>query len=678
MQSLDDFEPLEYYTKVLKGAFQKNAEEYFDALVKKSGVSPEENAKTVARYNAAAAKADAAEKKLSTGKAVRVCVILLLVAALIAGAVFLYLSVTQGTWLHILIMVLCIGLAVVLIVLLCTKIKRMIETRQKKYEAAVSKANAVKAEAYEQMRPLHELFTFNMTRELIEKTEPDIRIDDYFDVKTFDLMSRKYGLHDNADESSSTVCVLSGTVEGNPFLYERDLVCRISDTTYTGSLVIHWTTYSYDSKGNRRAVHHTQTLTATYTAPAPVYGYNTRMFYGNEAAPDLNFSRQPTHAHELSEGQVERKVRRGKKKLEKRARKALTSGTGSFTEMGNAEFDVLFGATDRDNEVQFRLMFTPLAQKNMLSLIRSDEAYGDDFAFMKRGMLNCIRSEHAQSWQIETDPSRYKSFDLAAARAEFLAFNAEYFRSVYFDLAPVLSIPLYKMQKPREFIYKDVYQRNCTSYETEAAANRFSPSLFAHQDTKTQTILKTQFVQKDGLADRVRVNAYSYDAIPRVAYIPVLGGDGYTHNVPVPWTEYIPLSRTSVMEVRPVGGTREDYERRRASEAFGNFTKRYSDTVAFGNGILAIPILQGMFDAGSDMELSSVYGVSAAGKGDVAEALAKVDKALAEAEEAEREVAAADAAEQEAAPEETAQLAEEPSAETEQAAAEDPSSEEQS
>lgn len=249
---------------------------------------------------------------------------------------------------------------------------------------------------------------------------------------------------------------------------------------------------------------------------------------------------------------------------------------------------------------------------------------------------------------------------------------------MYFDLAPVLSIPLYKMQKPREFIYKDVYQRNCTSYETEAAANRFSPSLFAHQDTKTQTILKTQFVQKDGLADRVRVNAYSYDAIPRVAYIPVLGGDGYTHNVPVPWTEYIPLSRTSVMEVRPVGGTREDYERRRASEAFGNFTKRYSDTVAFGNGILAIPILQGMFDAGSDMELSSVYGVSAAGKGDVAEALAKVDKALAEAEEAEREAAAADAAEQEAAPEESAQPAEEPSAETEQAAAEDPSSEEQS
>ncbi len=675
MQTMDDFEPLEYYAKVLKDAFRKNAEEYFDALVKKSGVSPEENAKTVTRYNAAAAKADVAKKKLSSGKAARICVILLLIAALAAGSVFIYFSVTKGTWLNILIACLSFGLALVLIILLCTTIKKMIEMRQKKYEAAVSKADAIKTEALGQMRPLHELFTFNMTRELIEKTEPDIRIDDYFDVKTFDLMSRKYGLHDNADESSSTVCVLSGTVEGNPFLYERDLVCRITDKTYTGSLVIRWTTYSYDAKGNRRAVHHTQTLTAVYTAPAPVYSYNTRMFYGNEAAPDLSFSRQPAHAHELTEGQVERKVKRGKKKLEKRARKALSSGTGSFTEMGNAEFDVLFGALDRDNEVQFRLMFTPLAQKNMLSLIRSDEAYGDDFAFTKRGMLNCIRSEHAQNWQIETDPSRYKSFDLAAARAEFIAFNAEYFRSVYFDLAPVLSIPLYKMQKPREFIYKNVYRRNCTSYETEAAANRFSPSLFAHQDTKTQTILKTEFVQKDGLADRVRVNAYSYDAIPRVAHIPVLGGDGNTHNVPVPWTEYIPLSRTSVMEVRPVGGTREDYERKRSSEAFGNFTKRYSDTVAFGNGILAIPILQGMFDAGSDKELSSVYGVSAAGRGDVADALAKADKALAEAEEAEKEAAAADATEKEVPPEETARLAEEHSAETEQTADEEHSSE---
>lgn len=49
--------------------------------------------------------------------------------------------------------------------------------------------------------------------------------------------------------------------------------------------------------------------------------------------------------------------------------------------------------------------------------------------------------------------------------------------------------------------------------------------MFAHPATKTRTVLKTRFVRKDGLSDRVHVRAYSYDAVPRVAYIPVHGGD---------------------------------------------------------------------------------------------------------------------------------------------------------
>ena len=31
--------------------------------------------------------------------------------------------------------------------------------------------------------------------------------------------------------------------------------------------------------------------------------------------------------------------------------------------MANNEFDALFNGDDRDNEVEFRLLFTPLAQK---------------------------------------------------------------------------------------------------------------------------------------------------------------------------------------------------------------------------------------------------------------------------------------------------------------------------
>ena len=47
---------------------------------------------------------------------------------------------------------------------------------------------------------------------------------------------------------------------------------------------------------------------------------------------------------------------------------------GQFQEMANSEFDVLFGANDRDHEVQFRLMYTPLAQRNTVDLIK-DKKY---------------------------------------------------------------------------------------------------------------------------------------------------------------------------------------------------------------------------------------------------------------------------------------------------------------
>ncbi len=640
MQTFDDFEPLTYYTETLKERFRKNAEELFESLVQKSGVRVEENQKTVAQYNAAVKKRDAAEKKLNSCKLLRGFIIFFLIAAVIAGAVFLYRSVSLGAaWLDILLTCLCFALAIVLAALLFTVIKKTLERRQKKYDAAVRRAQELLDAAYAQLRPLHALFTQRMTRDLIEKTEPDIQIDDYFDMKRFELMSRKYGLRENDDQDSSTVCVLSGVVEGNPFLYERDYNCRIREQVYTGSLVIHWVTYSCDSKGRSRTVHHSQTLTATYTAPAPAYSYNTRLYSGNEAAPDLTFSRQPTFAHNLSEKEVERKVKKGKKRLQKRMRKALESGKGQFTEMGNAEFDVLFGALDRDNEVQFRLMFTPLAQKNMVELIRSDEAYGDDFAFIKTKMLNCIRSVHAQSWQIEPDVERYKSYDLAASRSEFINFNCAYFRSLYFDLAPLLAIPLYKMQKPREYIYKDIYYRNCTSFESEALANRFGNSYFAHPESKTNAILKAQFVQKDVLADKVEVTAYSYNAVPRVAYIPVMGGDGRMHNVPVPWTEYLPLTRRTEMEVKPVGGTREQFEEKRRG-SLNELLSKHSEKTVFCNGLLAIPILQGMFDVKSDSALNAVLGIAAPKKW--SETAHKVAEALEKASEAEKEIAAAD------------------------------------
>ena len=159
-------------------------------------------------------------------------------------------------------------------------------------------------------------------------------------------------------------------------------------------------------------------------------------------------------------------------------------------------------------------------------------------------------------------------------------------------------------------------------------ANRFPAALFAHPETRTETILKTGFVQKDGKSDKVGVTAYSYNAVPRVAYIPMFGGDGLMHEVPVPWTEYLPLTRTSEMEVRPVGGTQEDYERSREG-GLSDFVRRFADDVRFHRGIFAFPVAQGHFTSEDDARLGAFFKEAPApASEEVAEKLKELDEAL--------------------------------------------------
>ena len=613
MDQLADFEPLEYYEDHLKGALEKNAEEYFDALVKRAGIDPVKNRETVGRYNKEAAEAEEAGKKLGSFKTLKVFLIVLAVIAFLAAAVLIFVYASEGaSWVLLFCGILSALLGIGLIVLLLTVIKKKLKEREARHKKELEDANAVLKEAYSEMAPLNALFTWGMTRELVLKTMPDLTLDEQLDVKRLDLLERKYGYAPEDDQSVSTVFLLSGTAEGSPFLFERRFRRTMGTKTYSGSIVIHWTSTETDSKGRTRTVHHSQTLTATVTKPAPYYGFETRLIYANEGAPALSFTRRPQHSEQLTEKEREKKVKKGAKELKERTEDAVSDGK-RFTELANTEFEVLFGALDRNNEVEYRLMFTPLAQQNMLDILTSKSGYGDDFYFFKQGMLNVICSEHAQNWLVDTDPARYRSYDLEAAKASFISYNAGYFKSMYFDLAPVLAVPLYRMQQPEEFIYRDVYDVNYTGGEAEVLANRFSPAVFAPVNAKTQTVLKAVPVRKEGLTDSIAVTAHAFDTVEQVDYVSVFGGDGRYHAVPVPWTEYIPVERTSEMALKRVGGTREQYEGRK-SGALADFIRRFGGDggSAFSDGLVAFPLAGGSLDEETDRELSALFDLKEA------------------------------------------------------------------
>lgn len=554
-------EPLKAYTDVYERAFLDNVQKRFDELTGQSGVDVAENRNTVAKYGKELAAVDAQKSKLGsarTGKGFAIAAIVLSVVAIIVGVLQLINGATALWAIAIAVGAVVTVVSALVIALVCNPAIKHSEDAIALHQEEASK---LRSQAYAQMEPLNALFESDVTKRLIEQTVPKLVIDDNFDMRRYDYLSAKYGLGENDDVSRSTIALLSGEILGNPFVVERELVETMGTKTYTGSIVISWTTSYTDSQGHSRTVHHTQTLYATVDKPCPYYDERTCLIYGNEAAPRLTFTHSPSHAEAYSEKDLARHVKKQGKVLQKLSRKAATDNDDStnFTEMGNAEFDALFGATDRDNEVEFRLLFTPLAQKNMLELMKSKRSFGDDFYFRKARCLNYVSSEHSAKWDLDTDYRRYQSFSYDASKDEFLGFNLRFFKSLYFELAPLLAIPLYQQHKPSEYIYKSSYPRNYTSYETEVAVNKMGYSNFCHESAATPSILKAGRVEKNGEIDQTEITAYGYATEDRVDFVTVFGGDGGFHSVPVHWVEYIPVSKQSVVRLKQINVSEKEF-----------------------------------------------------------------------------------------------------------------------
>lgn len=574
-------DPLDQYRDEFKKLHNQNVVTYFDDLVKKANINIEENRNTIAKHKKALSNA---EDKKSDGRKFNFLRILIVCVSVLFFIFGLYFIFVQPAGLviaaSISIGVLLIALGIVLLVFPLRKINKKIKMMQDAANKYMQEAEALKQEAYTQMIPLNKLYDWNISSKLVEKTIPLIQMDQFFDIKKFEYLKEKYGFTDNQDERCSTCFVQSGSIKGNPFLIVNTFNQVFIDELYQGSIIIHWTTRESDGKGGTRTVTHTQTLIATINKPKPSYFYDTVLVYGNDAAPNLTFYRGPSGALGKDEKGIEKLVKNGIKALEKQAEKAISEGK-QFTMLGNEEFDVLFGATDRDNEVEFRLLFTPLGQQNMLELIKNQEPFGDDFKFKKMKNLNYIMSSHSQRFNYRCQPEQFYNFDYDEARKFFIDYNNNYFSSLYFDLAPILAIPLYQQMKPKEYIYRDTIESNIPSYEHEAMANNYKYYDFKHPEASTDQILKTSFLTKSKNGDFVRVRSHAFKAVPQVEYVQKMGGDGRLHTIPVQWYRYDPVFKDTDMEVSNIKSNRNQFEEMSRQD---NFKKVLSEMGA--NGII--------------------------------------------------------------------------------------------
>ncbi len=495
----DLLEPERLYSSELKEKHHNNTVKFFEDLTKRSGVDLSANKQTCQKYYEEAAVLEGLKKKARKLHALKVFFIIL---CFVIVGIFLLIFVYKPR-------------------------KKELDAQLTNQDSIVKK---LLAEAYAQMAPLNALFESSIPCKIMQTTTPLIQMDRIFDIEKYELMHDKFGLWDNSDEDSSIL--------GNPFVIFKDLKKEMIEQRYEGSIII---SYTVGSGENRHTV--TQTLHAHVYKPKPVYSKETYLVYANEAADKLSFSRQPSNINTMDDKAIEKYVRKHEGELQKLAEKATKKG-GTYTPLGNSEFELFFGGLDRDNEIEYRLLFTPLAQKSMLQLLKSKVGYGDDFSFTKIKGINVIESAHSQGTTLFVDPDDFRGFDYEVMNKFFIEYNDAYFKALFFDFAPLLSVPLYQQHKAHDYIYKNNVGSNFNCFEHEVVANRFDPMHFAHKDTKTDVILKTTAQKKVGSQDVVGVIAHSFETFDRIEVVPVVGGDGHTHGVPVHWTEYIPLENT--------------------------------------------------------------------------------------------------------------------------------------
>lgn len=531
-------DPLSEYESVFRPRFEEVAKNTFDELAKEAQVDEEANKDICKKYYDALNLLDRVNKKITLLNIL--CYTLWLLVIIGVFYVSLYYKQLEIIW------SISISLAVALFIfILFWKIHPNLKRMKKGRDNITEMSNQYKDMAWGQMQGLNNLYDWDILMRMMSQTIPSIQFDPYFTTQRLADLKMTYNWDDSFNDERSVIYSHSGLIKGNPFVICRTRKMIMGNKQYTGTKYITWTTRELGSDGKYHTVHHSQTLVATVTAPYPEYFEKTRLIYGNIAAPDLIFDRYQSG---LASYIGSSSFKQHRKSLRKKSQDLKNYDYAMLT---NEEFEVSFDTSNRNNNHQFSLLFTPLAQDNIMKLLQDKcIGYGDDFDFHKCNMINIIEPQHMQNLVMDMDPRQFAHFDFEKAKENFKLINANYFRAIYFSLAPLLCIPMYQQIRPQEDIYGRDMKKQSSFWEHEALANFWGENNFKHKDCVTLNILKTEENRIDEQNSKIKVYAYGYRAEKRVSYVSKWGGDGRLHNVPVYWDEYIPVVGNGYIQIK--------------------------------------------------------------------------------------------------------------------------------
>ncbi len=578
-------DPLNYYKNELAEKFLVELKSKFEALLKDSRIDVEVNRESVREYDEILSSKEKDEKKLKWVKRASFLIVVAIVYLIlleIDGIQKLRYFLDNGQPIKDAV-VKVLGVTFIMVALIILNFKYLQRKKRGLNEVINHLEKVLKEkeeECYSQVEPLLNLFDNNMANQIITDIIPTLVLDEDFKMERYGNLVRNFGLATRLGEDFSTSDIISGEILGNPFIVIKNILNKVENQEYTGSLNVSWTEH-YTENGERKSRTVRQTLTASVIKPKQVFENKITLVFGNEAAEHLSFSREAQYVHNLNDKKLHSYIERVQKEIKRRSEKAIKNG-GSFLEMGNLEFDALFKALDRDNEVEFRVLFTPIAQRNMINLIK-DKEFGDDFNYHKIQRLNNISND--RDWLLNIPRSYYRDFSYDRIEEKYYNINKSYFSNFYRLFLPILSIPIYHQHKSLKYIYGNEFNCNYNPYTSEIMANLLGEGVFSHPESTTKSILKTNTLLTKGDVDLVEVMSKSYKEVQRTDYISVRAGNGKYYDVPINWIDYVPLTSTGKMELKRVNMGEKEFEES-IDEEFLRETE--NQRFAYKNNIFAI------------------------------------------------------------------------------------------
>lgn len=540
-------DPVSLFARVYKQAFSKAVITFFDNAVRKSQIDAHKNhqlSKKIAQLDKHLNKLEHKKKQWSI-----VVAIFLLICTIWVGWYFVCRESTVSEILRLneVLFFLFFGFGLFFILSECLP-------AIKGYSSSITDKEQEKKKhityARKLLEPLFAYFDWNTAVKLTEQVLPHLHFDSFLDASRLEDLQKHFNFNDNNFAHNTILHTYSGTYFGYPFILVTSKVQRWGSETYSGQKTIYWTERKVDSEGKVYRVPRVQVLTAYVTEAVPEYEVEVEMIFGHDAAPNLSFTRKPTTLSGTQGtflGNLGKKIRLGSLR---RLERNLTDDK-DFTMMNNQDFEAYFHSTDRDHEVEYRLLFTPLAQRNMVSLLNDTKVgYGDDFFFGKNHKCIHLYSSHLRDMDMQTNAFYSYDHDLAQIRNEFRTQYQEFFRSIYFTFAPLQAIPIYNEPriKGKVYGYEEPQFPRISSWEVETLANYHGEDKFCHPQSDTQCIMKTEQISHGDSATQAQLTAYSFKKVPRVTSKSVFGGDGHWHIIDVEWYEYVPLKQTTQIE----------------------------------------------------------------------------------------------------------------------------------